>query len=95
MAWESGDLGTFMRDFFPTLSMLQGWSSIPGCKQKWIWQDHCLKAFLAPRGVSAQFGSLPPGLWEKLQAGGVYQILFFTHPALNFMENKTEKTKTK
>lgn len=49
------------------------------------------QSFWPRERVCPHLGSLPPGPWEKLQAG-VYQIPFSTHPALKFMENKAEKT---
>lgn len=62
-------------------------------KQKPRGQGWLFKSLSGRVGVSAELGSLPPSLWEELQAGAVYQIPFFTHPALNFLENKRDKSK--
>lgn len=64
-------------------------------KQELGWQRGCLAELLGRQeGVSAQFGFLPQGSGKSSRPKQVYQIPFFTHPALDFMENKTEnKTK--
>lgn len=54
-----------------------------------------LKRTFWPRGCLRSLVLCPLCSGKSSRPEQVYQIPFFTHPALNFMENKTEKKKTK
>ena len=51
------------------------------------------KNFLAERACLYSLVVCPQDSGKRSRPEQVYQIPFFTHPALNFMENKTEKKK--
>ena len=51
------------------------------------------KNFLAERVCSYSLLLCPQGSGKSSRPEKFYQIPFFTHPGLNFMENKTEKKK--
>ena len=53
------------------------------------------KNFLAERVCLYSLLLCPQGSGKSSRPEKFYQIPFFTHPALNFMENKTEKKKKK
>ena len=53
------------------------------------------KNFLAERVCLYSLLLCPQGSGKSSRPEKVYQIPFFTHPALNFMENKTDKKKKK
>ena len=53
------------------------------------------KNFMAERVCLYSLLLCPQGSGKSSRPEKFYQIPFFTHPALNFMENKTEKKKKK